>query len=313
MILHAGENGYAAYRIPGVVMTPRGALTCCEARHDAGSDWGKIDILIQREDGVRFFLRGNETDTMNNPTLIADGEKTHLIYHVNYARAFHRTSMDFGATWSEPAEITQTYRAFPCEWNVCATGPGHGIRLSTGRLVAPVWLANGRVHEGPAYVVDHHPSVAGCIYSDDGGATWSAGALIDGIRDANETACVECPDGSVLFNIRHRESTHRRALAISGDGGATVGAIRLADDLPDPQCFGSMVRAGEDVYFVNCGSETARENLTVKRLDGDAWLPVFHVDDLGGYADIAWDGAKLVVFYEHGKNGRVEELRLVRL
>ena len=38
-----------------------------------------------------------------------------------------------------------------------------------------------------------------------------------------------------------------------------------------------------------------------------------YVDELGGYADIAWDGEKLCVFYEHGENGRIMEMRLVRL
>ncbi len=313
MILRAGDGGYAEYRIPGAIATPKGALLCCEARMASGSDWGKIDILVLREDGARFLVAGSERDTMNNPTLVADGEKTHLIYHQNYARAFHRTSLDFGATWSEPVEITEAYRAFSYEWNVCATGPGHGVRLSDGRLVVPVWLANGTVREGPNYVVDHHPSAAGCILSDDGGATWRAGALFSGVADANETSCAELPDGMLLFNIRHCGESRRRALAVSEDGGATAGSIRFEPSLPDPRCFGSMIRAGEHVYFVNCDSEAGRVNLTVKRLDGDVWTPAFRVDELGGYADIAWDGKRLLVFYEHGVNGRVLELRLVRL
>ena len=313
MKLRAGENGSGEYRIPGVIATPKGALMCCEARAHAGSDWGKIDILILREDGVRFLIAGGEADTMNNPTLIADGEKTHLIYHKNYARAFHRTSMDCGKTWSEPTEITDAYREFPYQWNVCATGPGHGIRLSTGRLVAPIWLANGRVHEGPNRVVDHFPSVAGCVYSDDRGATWRAGALFSGAKDANETSCAELPDGRILFSIRHSDEPRMRALAVSADGGETASAARFEESLPDPRCFGAMARAGEDVYFVNCDSVRGRVNLAVKRLDGETWTPAFRVDELGGYADIAWDGEKLCVFYEHGENGRILEMRLVRL
>jgi sialidase-1 len=313
VILRAGEGGYGEYRIPGVIATPKGLVMCCEARKSPGSDWGKIDVLILREDGVRFLIEGSETDTVNNPTLIADGERTHLIYHLNYARAFHRVSRDFGVTWSEPSEITKTFREFPYEWNVCATGPGHGVRLSTGRLVAPVWFANGRVHEGSQYVADHHPSVAGTIYSDDGGATWRAGALFEGLVDGNETSCAELPNGRVLFNIRHRGEARRRALALSDDGGETSGVARYEDALPDPMCFGSMIRAGGDLYFVNCDSERGRVKLTVKKLNGDKWTPAFHVDELGGYADIAFDGERLCVFYERGACGRITELRLVRL
>lgn len=221
--------------------------------------------------------------------------------------------MDAGKTWSAPVEITQTYRAFPCAWNMCATGPGHGIRLSTGRLVAPVWLANGKVHEGPHYIVDHFPSVAGCILSDDGGAHWRAGALFSGIADANETTCAELPDGRLLFNIRHSDKPRRRALAVSVDGGETVGTLRFVDSLPDPRCFGSMVRAGDAVFFVNCDAAYGRVNLTVKKMEGEEWAPVSRLDELGGYADITYDKKGLCVFYERGKDGRIMELRLVRL
>ena len=313
MILRAGEGGYGEYRIPGVVHAPGGLVMCCEARSRSHDDWGKIDVLILREDGVRCVIAGGETDTVNNPTLIVDGEHVHLIYHVNYARAFHRVSRDGGRTWSEPNEITSAYREFPYEWNVCATGPGHGIRMTGGRLAVPVWLAHGNVHVGSEYRVDHFPSVAGILYSDDRGVSWHAGALVPGLPDGNETTVAELPDGRLLLNIRHRGEVRRRARAISGDGGESVADARYEDGLPDPACFGSSVRAGEDVYFVNCADERARVNLTVKRMEGENWTPVARVDELGGYADIAFDGSSLCVFYESGVNGRIEEIRLVRV
>jgi sialidase-1 len=131
--------------------------------------------------------------------------------------------------------------------------------------------------------------------------------------DANETSCAELPDKSLLFNIRHSDEPRARALAVSRDGGETVGPVRFESSLPDPRCFGSMVRAGEDVYFINCADPKGRVNLSVKRLDGEKWTLVSRVDKLGGYADLAWDGEKLCVFYEHGENGKILEMRLVWL
>src|SRR5918995_1620033 len=48
-VFQAGEGGYAHYRIPGVVVTPGGAvLAYCEARASLGGDWGKTDLLFRR-------------------------------------------------------------------------------------------------------------------------------------------------------------------------------------------------------------------------------------------------------------------------
>ena len=68
-----------------------------------------------------------ESVTWNNPVLIQDGELVHLLFHKNYETAYYCFSDDDGITFSEPVEITTAFREFPWEWNVCASGPGHGI------------------------------------------------------------------------------------------------------------------------------------------------------------------------------------------
>ena len=48
-LFEAGKEGYALYRIPGVVVTNNGTvLAYCEARKKAGGDWGDIDIMMRR-------------------------------------------------------------------------------------------------------------------------------------------------------------------------------------------------------------------------------------------------------------------------
>ena len=160
-LFRSGEDGYALYRIPGIVVTRRGVvLAYCEARKSDRGDWGPIDVMLRRSlDGGRTWLPRQQLvhldgdlpinpvaaaqnldrpgdNTVNNPVAIVDGETgvVHFLYCLEYMRCFAMRSEDDGATWSEPVEITGTFDAFRPEydWKVLATGPGHGIRLALG-------------------------------------------------------------------------------------------------------------------------------------------------------------------------------------
>jgi hypothetical protein len=50
-----GMNGVARYRIPGIVVTPRGTvLAYAEARRNGAADWGEIEVHLRRStDGGR--------------------------------------------------------------------------------------------------------------------------------------------------------------------------------------------------------------------------------------------------------------------
>lgn len=327
-LLKMGE-GYTEYRIPGIVEHRGEAVMCVEARANTGNDWGHIDIMIMGENGRRhlFVPKGakageGETNaltdgvTINNPTLISDGDTLHLIFHVNYRDVMYTRSADGGYTWAPLRDITAAYREFGFEWNVSATGPGHGIVLRDGRLIAPVWLANGKVEEGDEYRIHHQPSVAGAVYSDDGGDTWHAGALFSNfgeVTDMNETTCAELGDGSILFNIRHIGTQRCRVLGLSLDRGESCYWMQPDTSLEDPMCFGSMaVREGE-VYFTNCRSMTARVDLGVKKLANGAWEGCGIIDKVGGYSDCAFVDGKLWVLYERTVPGKgIEEIVLAK-
>lgn len=327
------EGDYCEYRIPGIVVTEKGTLLCCyEGRMSTEDDWAKIDTVICRseDDGASWVktavtlsaeMGGTGEDTTNNPTLIVDGSRVHLIFHQNYARAFHMISDDDGKTWSAPVEITDVFRALPQQWNCCATGPGHGIRMKNGRLVAPVWIALGEVLD--ARRIRHQPSWAGSVYSDDHGATWHAGALAEGIIDANETTVAELPDGRILYNFRNCEKDFYRRLGVAPDGGAAFEKIWTSGELSDPMCFGSMtVLPDGSIAFANCenrGSINAdgqmirkRINLVIKTSEdgGRSWRPMVTVDDLGGYVDIAVFKDNMYVLYEITENGCISRMIL---
>ena len=261
----AGENGFGLYRIPGMVVTQKGSvLVYCEARSDARSDWGEIEVHLRRStDGgntweasrqIAHFgerlpgnphkLNGGEKEqTVNNPVAIVDRETSaiHFLYCINYARCFYMKSDDDGLTFSTPIEITQAFEAFrgKCDWKVLATGPGHGLQLKNGRLAVPIWLAYGKTG-------DHSPSMSGTIYSDDHGRTWHAGEIAlpstAEWKNPNEAALVELADGRVMLNARTNSAANRRLITISPDGATHWSAPQFDFALLDPKCMGSLIR-----------------------------------------------------------------------
>lgn len=330
VIVKQHSGGYREYRIPGILPVKDALLLTFEARNGEGEenlgDWGDIDIIVLRMEadgetvevlriGESALPKDGKLRTYNNPVLIPDGDRTHLIYHKNYDQVYIVTSEDGGKTWSDSREITDVYREFPYKWNVSATGPGHGIQMKSGRLVAPIWIANGKLYEDGTMRREHHPSIAGCVYSDDHGISWHAGALVGGEFCTNETSVTELEDGRLLFNCRNNEK--RRMLVVSSDGGQTVDRIWWPEELQDPRCFGAVTACDEGVLFVNCDTTEKRVDLKVKLSEdaGETWKTVWEIDPVGGYADIAVAGDDVFVFYErtnYEAGGVIDELVLIR-
>jgi sialidase-1 len=332
----AGEGGYLMYRIPGIVVTAKGTLLAyCEARH-VKSDWGDIDLQYRRStDGGKTWSapaplaqrppdakrnpaavaknRGSEGKiTLNNPVMIADRSgAVHLLYCVEYERVFHARSDDDGKTFSPPTEITAAFNPLrkQYDWRVVATGPGHGIQLSTGRLLVPVWVSLGYAKNA------HGPSRVTTVYSDDGGVSWQAGDFITPaddpvVGDANETVAVELSDGRVMVNMRTPSPKRLRAVATSPDGATNWSPIHFDPALPEPTCFASILRLPRGgILFANPHNPTdkTRHNLTLKLSedDGRTW-PVSKVLEpgLSAYSDLATgpDG-NIYCLFERGVDG----------
>jgi sialidase-1 len=268
-LFEAGTEGFANYRIPGIIATAKGVLVAyAEARKPGRGDWAAIDLMLRRStDGGKTWsaprMVGQVTgDLKKNPMALAqnlgaEGEITynnplsiagrqpgvlHFIYCIEYMRAFYMRSDDDGETFSQPVEITTAFDAFRPEydWKVLATGPGHGIELRNGRLVVPVWLSTGT--GGHA----HRPSVVATIYSDDHGATWHRGEIAipntEEWVNPSETAVVQLADGSVMLNARSESTQHRRLITVSADGATAWSRPRFQPELVEPICFGSIVR-----------------------------------------------------------------------
>jgi sialidase-1 len=347
-LFEGGSGGYKLYRIPGIVVTKGGTiLAYCEARKFTGGDWDTIDIEMRRStDGGKTFSepqviahvsapitrnpvaierkQGKESDvTYNNPVAIPDRNGlVHFLFCIDYMRVFYMRSSDEGKTFSAPVEITSAFDAFRPEyaWRVVATGPGHGIQLTNGRLVVPIWLSLGTRGNG------HGPSVDATVYSDDHGATWHRGDIaVPDTADfpqANETNAVQLADGRVMLNVR-TAGKNLRTIVISKDGATHWTPPHLQQDLPDPICFASLERlstkktggknrllfSNPDNLTRQDGKDTPskdRKNLTVRVSydEGTTWTVKKPLEPgIAGYSDLALmpDGA-ILCLYETGSN-----------
>ncbi|QEL13168.1 sialidase family protein [Limnoglobus roseus] len=276
-IFVAGQDGYNTFRIPALIVTPKGTvLAFCEGRKAGRGDAGNIDIVLKRStDGGKTWGRvepvwDDGDNTCGNPSPVVDAKTgtvwlllTHNLGTDTESKIIAGTSQrgrtvwvtrsdDDGVTWAKPTEITKDVKK--PEWTWYATGPGVGIQLKSGRLLIPCdYKADkGKVRESHT------------IYSDDGGKTWQLGGIAG--PDANECQAVELADGTVLLNMRTYRTTNRRLVAISKDGGQTFGPTVEDATLIEPACQGSILRlpgAGGGILFSNPASKK-REKLTVR-------------------------------------------------
>ena len=314
-LFEAGRDNYRCYRIPAIVVAPKGAILAVAAgRYNGHGDWSNTDLMLRRStDGGETWeeqqvLVNDGVNTVDNPCFIVDAKngEVHLMYQIRYERAYVKTSRDDGASWSPPREVTSAFNEFRkrdgYKWKVIAMGPGHGITLRSGRLAVPVWLATDK---------KHRPSISATVYSDDHGKTWHAGEVIvettDETPNPSETELVELSDGRVLANVRNESKRHRRLFSISADGATGWSEPEFQESLYEPICMGGNATIadanGETTALLysypNSGPGTGptgkegnreRRNLTVRLSDDDGktW-PISRVLDAGpsGYSDMA--------------------------
>jgi sialidase-1 len=241
-----------------------------------------------------------------------------LLYCVEYERCFYRRSDDDGVTFSPPAEITAAWEPLRKEfdWRIIAPGTGHGIQLRSGRLLVPVWISKGYDANG------RHDTRVSTIYSDDGGKTWRAGAIVPDVTppgSPNESAVVELSDGRVMINMRHDNERHLRAVSTSPDGISQWSEPRFDEQLLEPSCMAGLARFADGrIVFSNpdIARGRGRRNLTVRLSDdgGATWRASRAVETgPSAYSDLAVgpDGV-IYCFFERGEKKPYERLTLAR-
>jgi sialidase-1 len=279
----SGQEGYHTFRIPSLILTPRGSLLAFAEGRAAARDSGHIDLVMKRSaDGGKSWgplsvILSDPPNTVGNPCAVLDRQTgTIFLLHnrnlgsdtesaiLNGTSHAGRTiwitsTSDDGTTWTSPRDITADVKEK--NWTWYATGPGVGIQLGSGRLLIPSnhALAGSKTYQSHS------------IFSDDHGKTWHLGG-ISGVL-GNESQAVELSDNSVMANMRSYRGTHCRGISISKDRGQTWTEMRDEPALVDPLCQGSITRfqrgGKTQLLFCNPADPKSRRNLTLRTSDDD--------------------------------------------
>jgi len=217
-------------------------------------------------------------------------------------------SDDFGDSWSKPRNIAE--EAFGPDhklWTHLASGPGHGIQLSNGRLIIPC---------------DHHTHERSrgyfsmLVVSDDHGKTWKMGAVSNNRLD--ECQVCELENGEVYWNLRSYRKKYRRVVAYSKTHGDDFGEFTDDLELIEPVCQASVLRYDYKGYenqnivlFSNPASKT-RDHVTLKiSYDGaKTWeKSILLHEGPSSYSDLAYNqNGDVCILYECGKNNPYESV-----
>jgi sialidase-1 len=325
----SGEGGYHTYRIPSVIVTPKGTLLAfCEGRKAGRGDAGDIDLLLKRSTdsgktwGKVQVVWDDADNTCGNPCPVVDAKTgtiwlliTHNFGADNEAKivsgkgkgsrtVWVSNSTDEGVTWAARVEVTKDVKK--PEWTWYATGPGVGIQLKSGRLLIPCDSKSdgGKVRESHV------------IFSDDAGKSWRIGGVVG--PGCNESQAVELADGSVMLNMRSFRGNNRRLVAVSRDGGETFSTPVEDPALIEPVCQASILRLpGKDagILFSNPAS-TKREKMTVRQSRDEAktWphSNVLHTGPAAYSCLTVLPDGTIGCLYERGAKNPYEEITFAR-
>ncbi|XP_070605531.1 sialidase-3-like [Erythrolamprus reginae] len=268
------QVGYLTYRIPALLFLPSEStfLAFAEERSTPRDEYAKFLVMRRgRKEGLSVKwgpLQTLETAVLPkyrtmNPCPVYDAkEGTIFLFFIcvldhitnrhqiwrskNAVRLGYVFSKDSGHTWSPMTDLTEQVIGEDVKnWATFAVGPGHGVQLSSGRLVIPAYAyyIHTRLFGHPLCCYTKPHSFA--FYSDDGGKLWQKGHLFRKPLQASECQMAELVDrnNSPVLYCNARSSDRCRVEVFSRDGGNLFDAPFRSRMLKEPPhgCQGSVV------------------------------------------------------------------------
>ncbi len=304
-VRHAGDDGSAAYRIPGLVTSKEGTLLgVYDVRYNSSVDLQEhVDVGLSRStdkgqtwEKMRLPLSFGEHGGMpkaqngvGDPAILVD-DVTGAVWIIaawthgmGNGRAWvnsmdgndkERTaqlvltkSMDDGKTWSDPINITGQVK--DPSWNFLLQGPGMGITMADGTLVFPI-----------QFIDEERMPHAGIMYSKDRGETWT---IHEPARsNTTEAQAAEVKPGMLMLNMRDNRGGSRAVSMTSDLGKRWTEHPSSRSTLQEPVCMASLISVkaednvlGKDILlFSNPNSTKHRNMITIKAsLDGGLTFP----------------------------------------
>lgn len=308
-VRHAGDDGVAAYRIPGLVTSNKGTLLgVYDVRHNSSVDLQEyIEIGLSRStdkgqtwERMRIPMSFGETgglpksqNGVGDPAILVDKKTgdiwimaawTHGMGGGVRGRAWWNSMPGMDSTQTAQLVLVKssddgrtwskpiniTSQVKDPAWYFLLQGPGRGITMEDGTLVfAGQYIAADRV------------PCACIIYSKNHGKTWNISTSPR--VNTTEAQVAEVTPGVLMLNMRDNRGGSR-AVATTTDMGKTWKehpSSRKA--LREPVCMASLlkVKASDNclkkdiLLFSNPDDVKVRRNITIKAsLDGGlTWLP----------------------------------------
>ncbi len=304
-VRHAGDDGSASYRIPGLVTTNDGTLLgVYDVRYNNSADLQEhVDIGLSRStdkgqtwEPMRIAMSFGEyaglpraQNGVGDPAILVDRQTGTIwviavwTHGMGNGRAWFNSqqgmnkeqtaqlmlvrSDDDGQTWSEPINITDQVK--DPSWYFLLQGPGMGITMQDGTLVFA------------AQYIDKEKVPNAClIYSKDRGKTWH---LHNHARsNTTEAQVAEVEPGVLMLNMRDNRGGSR-AVSITRDLGKTWEEHPSSRSvLQEPVCMASLIKSGakdnilgkDILLFSNPNTIKGRNHITIKAsLDGGLTFP----------------------------------------